>query len=77
MLLLNKATCSANTCVIGVSCGCINGYTGPKCEIPPVISCINGNTCRNGATCNNVAGGGITCACPPAWMGRNCEIGLL
>ena len=49
------------------SCQCINGFTGPRCNICPLV-CLNGGT-RANSSC-------IACSCPLGFYGARCESGV-
>ena len=36
-------------------------------------SVLSGGFCQNGGVCHNNIPNGVTCSCPPGWMGRACE----
>ncbi|KAK3602546.1 hypothetical protein CHS0354_003798 [Potamilus streckersoni] len=65
--------CGNSRCVnsaSGFECQCLNGYTGPTCEMPPDV--CQSNECKNGATCIN-NGTKYNCQCPVGYLGNLCE----
>lgn len=76
----NVDECSPNPCLHGgecidkindFSCQCKQWYSGKTCQIDS-RPCKN-HQCRNGATCNDIPGGGYTCTCNVGWDGVFCE----
>ena len=66
----NGGTCVDNLC--GISCNCVDGFTGEFCEID-LASCAN-NPCKNGATCISHDTGDFTCQCANDYYGDTCEL---
>lgn len=54
-------------------CQCLQGYTGPRCEID-VNECVS-NPCQNDATCLDQIGE-FQCICMPGTATGPCRVGL-
>ena len=65
--------CAASNCpnnaltLADCTCQCINGFTGPKCNVCPLV-CLNGGT-RASTSCT-------VCSCPLGFYGARCESGV-
>ena len=72
-----KCTCASQW--LGENCDQSKYFIYEKIELKwyfamlLVRSCMNANTCLNGAACSNIAEGGITCTCVNGFTGNNCE----
>ncbi|XP_060928675.1 delta-like protein C [Limanda limanda] len=65
--------CVHGTCQAPWQCDCKEGWGGLYCD-QDLNYCTNHRPCRNGASCTNTGEGSYTCACPPGFTGKNCEI---
>ncbi|XP_056636916.1 low-density lipoprotein receptor-related protein 1 isoform X1 [Diorhabda sublineata] len=65
----NQGTCVTLETGVPV-CNCANGFNGFRCEHCDKLNCFNGGICRIN---NNKE---ESCACPPGYRGRSCEISI-
>ena len=58
-------------------CICDSSHTGDDCSMAKPTSCeTDANYCGDHGTCEEVAGGGLTCACDLGYTGSRCETNI-
>ena len=65
--------CANGVCFATNSCSCSPGYSGDRCETPPMARECDINPCENGGSCE-IRAGSYICTCPPTYTGVNCQI---
>eukprot|EP00795_Rhopilema_esculentum_P008087 gene8087-14003_t len=67
---LNKGSCLNKQG--SFACICPRNFTGPRCET--FVDYCSPNPCNNGSCRNNYTAQTYNCSCPPAFLGKQCQI---
>ncbi|KAG0425542.1 hypothetical protein HPB47_027314 [Ixodes persulcatus] len=65
--------CLHGSCQQPWQCNCDEGWGGLFCN-QDLNFCTNHRPCQHGGTCTNTGQGSYTCACPPGFAGKDCEV---
>lgn len=57
----------------GLNCTCPARFSGAGCQHQQEPCAEHAHTCKNGATCVELAGHEYQCQCAPGWTGRHCD----